>query len=313
MVSVLQRDEIEESYVHCLAYNFFGNRLAICFADANIQVCEIVNNTWTGTCRWNSNHSGAINKVRWANPEFGSILATCSFDKTVIIFEENPIEKSWKKISQLVESREPIEDIQFSPVHLPMQLAVCSSNGEIRIYEPTSAVNLKSWNNTYLFTASALGSNVLAWNPSNLNSPMLLIGNNDMAKAQEKFCKAFENEVESLQMWGLSDDGKQWEKIFVPSNGHEKTVVEISWAQLMGRSRHIVASASSDGVIIIWRIDGKGHMEIEETLLEPSNRVYSLGWDLMGTMLSSTGASNMLIIWKKTVQGNWVIMQEVKQ
>ena len=61
-----------------------------------------------------------------------------------MIFEEYPLEKSWKKVSQLVECREPVEDIQFAPVHLRLQLAVCSSNGEIRIYEPVSPVNLKS-------------------------------------------------------------------------------------------------------------------------------------------------------------------------
>ena len=153
MVSIFQQEQIESSFIHCLAFNFFGNRLAMCFDDGNIQVWENINNRWVGGYKWNSNHAGAIFRIRWANPEFGSILATCSFDKSVLIFEENPLEKTWKKISQLVESREPVEDIQFAPAHLRLQLAVCSGNGEIRIYEPVSAINLISWNNTH-FTAS---------------------------------------------------------------------------------------------------------------------------------------------------------------
>ena len=140
-----------------------------------------------------------------------------------------------------------------------------------------------------------------------------MIGNNDMTKAQQKFSKAFDAPVETLQLWSMSEEGKQWEKIFVPSEGHEKTVVEISWAQLMGRNRHIVASAGSDGLIIIWRVDPRGNMEIEGNILEPSKAVYSLGWDLMGTMLTSTGNDNILRIWKKDLQGRWILMQEIKQ
>ena len=314
MVTILQREEIEESYVHCLSYNFFGNRLAMCFADANIQVWENTNEKWICSHKWNSNHAGAINKIRWANPEFGSILATCSFDKTVIIFEENPLERSWKKIYQLVESREPVEDIQFSPAHLKLQLAACSSNGEIRLYEPASMANLKSWSTTHSFVASVLGSNVLAWNPSSVNNPMLLIGNNDVSKAQQKFSRSFDAKAQqTLQLWVLNEDSKVWEKIGVPDNGHEKAVVDISWAQLMGRSRHIVATAGVDGTIIIWRIDSRGHMEIEETLMEPSSAVYSLGWDLMGTTLSSTGGDCAVRIWKKNLQGKWIIIQDLAQ
>ena len=98
-----------------------------------------------------------------------------------------------------MESREPVEDIQFAPAHLRLQLAVCSGNGEIRIYEPVSAINLISWNNTH-FTASPLGSNSIAWNPSSLNQPMLLIGNNDLDKAVQKFSKNFEGPAETLQL-----------------------------------------------------------------------------------------------------------------
>jgi WD40 repeat protein len=326
MVSVLQREDLDESHCFCLSYNFFGNRLAMCFADCSIQVWECTNNKWSPSYKWHSNHAGAIYKVRWANPEFGSILATCSFDKTVNLFEENPLEKTWKKISQIIDSHEPIVDIQFAPVHLRLQLAVCSVNGEIRVYEPPNPVNLKVWNNLNGFAASKYGSNALAWNPSNLHPTMLLIGNNDLVRAQEKFIlqnvgtggsgraeKSAENPVETLQLWMLSDDGKMWDKAYVPENGHEKSVIDISWAQLMGRNRHVVATADCEGYVIVWRIDARGNMEIEEGFRAHSSIVYSIGWDLMGTTLSTTGGDdNSLKVWKKNLNGKWSVMQEIK-
>jgi WD40 repeat protein len=311
MVTLVQKEEIEESFVHCLSFNFFGNRLAMCYGDGNIQVWENTGNKWAGGNKWASSHAGAIFKVRWGSPEFGSILGTCSFDKTVNIYEENPLEKTWKKIAQLVESREPVEDIQFGPVHLGLVLAACSSNGEVRLYEPSSRLNLKNWDNTHTFTASLFGSNALAWNPSSLH-PMLLIGNNDPEKARAKFGKTFEAPVETLQLWEFTEESKQWEKISSPGN-HDKSVIEISWALLMGRSKHIVATADTDGNIIIWRINSRNMMEIEDTITDPSKSVQSMSWDLMGTILSSTSNDNTLRLWKKTLQGKWVLFQELKE
>ena len=33
-------------------------------------------------------HDGPIWKVKWAHPDFGDIIATCSYDKIVNIWEE---------------------------------------------------------------------------------------------------------------------------------------------------------------------------------------------------------------------------------
>ena len=33
-------------------------------------------------------HSGSVWRVTWAHPEFGQVVATCSFDRTAAIWEE---------------------------------------------------------------------------------------------------------------------------------------------------------------------------------------------------------------------------------
>ena len=33
-------------------------------------------------------HSGSVWRVTWAHPEFGQVLATCSFDRTASVLEE---------------------------------------------------------------------------------------------------------------------------------------------------------------------------------------------------------------------------------
>ena len=48
-----------------------------------------VGSEWKQTAAFKS-HSGAIWKVTWAHPEFGRVLATSSFDRTIAIWEECP-------------------------------------------------------------------------------------------------------------------------------------------------------------------------------------------------------------------------------
>lgn len=42
---------------------------------------------WVCTARWRC-HLGPAWRVAWAHPEFGQVIATCSFDRTIAIWEE---------------------------------------------------------------------------------------------------------------------------------------------------------------------------------------------------------------------------------
>lgn len=42
---------------------------------------------WTLSSSWKA-HSGSVWKLTWAHPEFGQVLATCSFDRTAAVWEE---------------------------------------------------------------------------------------------------------------------------------------------------------------------------------------------------------------------------------
>jgi len=49
-------------------------------------------------------HSGSVWRVTWAHPEFGQVLATCSFDRTVAVWEEQGMVENvdymyyWRKV-----------------------------------------------------------------------------------------------------------------------------------------------------------------------------------------------------------------------
>ena len=94
--------------IHDVAYDFYGRRLATCSSDQSVKVFVKIevyclplflrhnffqvfdldeNDEWRLTADWKT-HAGSVWKVNWAHPEFGQILATCSFDRTAAIWEE---------------------------------------------------------------------------------------------------------------------------------------------------------------------------------------------------------------------------------
>ena len=44
-------------------------------------------------------HEGPVWQIAWAHPKFGSILASCSYDGTVIIWQEDSADKTERKNS----------------------------------------------------------------------------------------------------------------------------------------------------------------------------------------------------------------------
>lgn len=80
-----------------------------------------------------------MNKVSWAHPEFGQVLASCSADRVVNVYQEcvdsEHNHKTWSNVCHLVDARDNVADIKFAPRHLGLKLATCSTEGTIRIYE----------------------------------------------------------------------------------------------------------------------------------------------------------------------------------
>jgi WD40 repeat protein len=72
-----------------------------------------------------SGHNGSVWKVTWGHPEYGQVLASCSFDTSVCVWEEKA-PNQWDKRATLVDARKSVVDIKFAPKHQGLRL-VCLS------------------------------------------------------------------------------------------------------------------------------------------------------------------------------------------
>ena len=88
-------------------------------------------------------HDAAITKVSWAHPEFGTILASSSFDRTVKVWEQTSYSdpdsqtngtsgSRWVERASLIDAKGTVRAVEFAPHHFGLKLvSYCSSRGTV--------------------------------------------------------------------------------------------------------------------------------------------------------------------------------------
>jgi nucleoporin SEH1 len=125
-----------------------------------------------------------IHKLAWAPPEYGDILASCSYDRTVIIWGKSGVRGNqggfakWSNRAKLVDSRQSVNDIAFAPKHMGLMIATCSADGSVRLYEAIDVMNLMHWPlvDEFEVARDGSGASCIAWCPNQFILPSLVVG-----------------------------------------------------------------------------------------------------------------------------------------
>lgn len=121
---------------------------------------------WQLVCQFKA-HDAPVLRAGWAHPEFGQVIATCSTDRELIIWEEPEIRtrpfcsrrqsvlsecaklvqsgKAWVQKAQLVDSRAALQDFEFAPKHQGLKIAAVSADGYVRLYEAIDVMDVGRW------------------------------------------------------------------------------------------------------------------------------------------------------------------------
>ena len=92
------------------------------------------------TIRVGQTHDAAVTKLSWAHPEFGSVLASSSFDRTVKVWEEIPADNAdqpqedggsavasgpgtrWTERAVLADAKGSVRAVEFAPHQFGLKL-----------------------------------------------------------------------------------------------------------------------------------------------------------------------------------------------
>uniref|UniRef100_A0A7S4KT93 Anaphase-promoting complex subunit 4 WD40 domain-containing protein n=1 Tax=Paramoeba aestuarina TaxID=180227 RepID=A0A7S4KT93_9EUKA len=303
--------------LHDVSYDYYGKRIATSSSDGQVKVFDLdERGEWYCSSTLPEGHRGAVFKVDWAHPEFGQVLASCSFDKQVVIWEERPVadkksdknSKMWKNVAFFVDSREPVYDVKFAPQHLGLKVATCSGDGNIRIYEAVDVMNLSNWSMIHQFHAFAQkappSSNhgmSLSWNTSTFDPASLVV-----AGMGDK----------NPRIWEYNESHRVWQTVGV-LEGNEDLVNDVAWAPNVGRSYELIATAGKDGSVRIWKVkrEEEGvYRATKESGLETARKdpVSRVQWNSTGTILASSCDDGSVRMWKNNFFGKWSCLSVVQ-
>lgn len=288
--------------IHDAVLDYYGRRLATCSSDKTIKIFEIDgdNHKLITTL---TNHEGPVWQVAWAHPKFGSILASCSYDGTVLIWKEDQMNQ-WSIISEYTSHQASVNSVSWAPHELGAVLLCSSSDGNVSVVD----FNEDGTTSHVMFKAHAIGANAASWAPvsnSNTNGkdPLSLkslrrfvtCGSDNLAKIW-KFDATSNTYVEEAQL-----------------HGHTDWVRDVDWSPSI-LLRSYIATASQDKTVLIWTQDGNGTWQKQPLTEEKFADVcWRCSWSLSGNILAVSGGDNRVSLWKENLQGKWESAGEVDQ
>ncbi|RPB23753.1 WD40 repeat-like protein [Terfezia boudieri ATCC MYA-4762] len=241
-----------DDLIHDVCYDFYGKRIVTCSSDQRLKIFDLNDEgEWIQSESWKA-HDGSISKVIWGHPEHGHIIASCSNDRTVRIWEEQEFEpkssaRRWKK-QYTITLDVAIYDISFAPVHRGLKLASISNSGYVYIHEAPEPQDPTIWMSQEQIQIlrsqpprETEQSFVVEYCPSRWGGEQLAVGAMDTVRIYRQQSNGKYKPMEELKC-------------------HKNLVRGIAWAPTMGRSYHLIATACKDGHVRIFKLtEAKSH------------------------------------------------------
>ncbi|KAJ3970122.1 WD40 repeat-like protein [Lentinula raphanica] len=285
-------NDAHSDLVTCAVYDFYGTRLATCGLDQKICVWALSTTAidsspqWSLQTEWKA-HQAPIASLSWAHPQFGDVLASASFDRTVRIWEKVPGEKTYNESALFLDFCGSVRQVEFAPAGYGLRLATVATDGWVRVYECLDWNRLDVW-----ALADALD---LERKGVERPSAVTAQGEKDKDGGEEEDRSSVANppggSKEADGGWSLSwckdPYGPSFLAVVVgqcssvniiqfspsrspniifkldlppssPPPNTNRTITSVSWAPSCGRSYHLIATGDREGHVRIWRVDDQG-------------------------------------------------------
>lgn len=346
MRAVAKFATLDGDVVQDIQFDYYGKRVAIASSDMHIKVWDPAEDgQFQCSSDWKA-HNGTIWKISWAYPEFGQLLASCSSDRLVHIWQEPLTSASsssaaapssdptpaggkrgrgWELKATLADSRDQVVDVAFAPPILGLKLAICSTDGYVRIYQCDDVVKLNYWHSTEEFSVNSPGGgpessvekegradasaerscNCLSWNPQSRTTDT----DRGSADVQSIVVGSASGE---LQIWDYDDSSRKWKcALKIPPTGglsSGNSILDVAWAPSLGRSFDVIAAGSKDGKVHIYKVQRVGEtyrVNSHEEIADHGAEVWKVEWNISGTVLASSGEDGKVRLWRSDAYGKF--------
>jgi len=298
-------DTQHEDLVHDAQLDYYGCKLATSSSDRTIKIYNVSETSYELSATLQG-HEGPVWQFSWSHPKFGVILASCSFDGSVLIHRETR-PRDWTLLHAARNLHESsVNGISFSPHEFGLIAAGASSDGRVSVLTHQSD---NSWSVEYI-QDNPLGVNAVSWaphgayydesNPDAVEYPRLVTGGCDNC----------------IRFWVQQESGQWQEDTNSPLSkelAHSDWVRDVAWAPSILPNVNVVASCSEDRTVIVWTQNGR-NAEWKPTLLHKfDSPVWRVSWSVTGHMLAVSSGDNTVTLWKAGIDGAWTQMESMDE
>lgn len=298
-------DTQHDDMVHDVQLDYYGCKMATCSSDRTVKIFDVSGNQHSLSATL-TGHEGPVWEVAWAHPKFGTVLASCSFDGTVLIHRESR-PRVWTLLHTHRFHESSVNSVAFGPHEFGLVLACASSDGKVSVLthqqDDTWAVEH--------FKDNPLGVNALSW------APYKCLGSstddNDEVPPQMRLVTGgCDNRIRFWRYHGLasstSEETGGWTEdvgeLLGESLGHSDWVRDVAWAPSC-IPQNVVASCSEDRTVLIWTQTTSGGVWQPSLLNTFEAPVWRVSWSVTGSILAVASGDNTVTLWKCGLDGTW--------
>lgn len=322
-------DTQHDDMVHDAQMDYYGCKLATSSSDRTVKIYDVAGDSYTHTATLQG-HGGPVWQVSWAHPKFGVVLASCSFDGSVLLHRESR-PRDWTLVHaarQLHESS--VNSVAFCPHEYGLICAAASSDGRVSILTHQED---DSWTVTYI-DDNSLGVNAVSWAPFQIGTTNTNDNDDDTQSSLQLVTAGCDNKIRFYTQTstsatnssgidadnnnnGASGSSGGWvEQVDVVNTSelsHTDWVRDVAWAQSILPNVNIVASCSEDCTVIIWKQQAGSTSMWEPTLLHTFDQpVWRVSWSVTGSILAVSSGENSVTLWKAGLDGIYSQVSQVE-
>jgi len=307
MVSVMQTvDTGHEDMLHDAQLDYYGTRLATCSSDKSVKVFEVRNKQQVLLADLRE-HEGPVWQVAWSHPAHGSLLASCGYDRRVLVWQEQRAGQ-WRKLYEYGACDSSVNSIAWAPHEFGAILACCSSDGSITVLTAPAegAAGGAAWAEVKIPNAHQIGANAVSWAPA--VTPDSLLNPDGAAPAAKRLVSGGCDSA--VRVWREKPDG-EWEEE-ARLEGHSDWVRDVAWAPSVGLARQLIASCGQDRNVILWSRDANSGPWQQTKLHTFDDVVWHVSWSVTGNILAASGGDNRVSLWKEALDGQWLCLSDMQ-
>lgn len=327
MTAIHTIDTNHEDMIHDAQLDYYGTTLATASSDESIKIFDVRNKKQTLVAHLRE-HRGPVWGLSWSHPMFGGLLASCGYDRKVIIWQDQG--SRWQKIHEYTDHASSVNCVNWAPHSYGLMLACASSDGTISILTSDGS---NSWRAVRIPDAHAIGVNSVSWAPA-INADFMLspLALKSVSPLIKRFVSAGSDSLIKIWCEDASSGNAEWIEE-TRLEGHSDWVRDVAWAPSLDVGRQMIASCGQDGRVIVWTsvsADEPGAVR-SGAVIDPKEYAHRLGatswrptvlntypdvvwhvsWSITGNILAVSGGGNKVTLWKETLEGTWLTLSEI--